>query len=82
MDYENRPDLRSLMLKEASANQSVELTRTGNYPYVTGNAFRGDGGNAFHLSDGWNVWTFLNVSIFSGFLVKNQDPEAKANLDG
>jgi outer membrane protein len=35
---ENRPNLRSLMPKEASASQSVELARTGNYPYVTGNA--------------------------------------------
>jgi outer membrane protein len=79
--YENRPDLRSLMLKEASANQSVELAKTGNYPYVTGNASWGYGGNEFPLNDGWNVGAFLNVPIFSGFLVKNQISEAKANLD-
>ncbi len=30
---------------------------------------------------GWNVGAFLNVPIFSGFLVKNQISEAKANLD-
>jgi outer membrane protein len=79
--YDNRPDLRSLMLKEASANQSVELAKTGNYPYVTGNASWGYGGNEFPLSDGWNVGAFLNVPVFSGFLVKNQISEAKANLD-
>lgn len=79
--YDNRPDLRSLMLREASANQSVELAKTGNYPYVTGNATWGYGGSEFPLSDGWNVGAFLNVPIFSGFLVKNQVSEAKANLD-
>jgi outer membrane protein TolC len=79
--YENRPDLRSLMLREASANQSIELARTGNYPYVTGNAAWGYGGDAFPLNEGWNVGAFLNVPIFSGFLVKNQIAEAKANLD-
>ncbi len=79
--YENRPDLRSLMLKEASANQSIELAKTGNYPYVTGNASWGYGGDAFPLNEGWNVGAFLNVPIFSGFLVKNQIAEAKANLD-
>jgi outer membrane protein TolC len=79
--YENRPDLRSLMLKEASANQSVELAKTGDYPYVTGNASWGYGGNELPLDKGWNVGALLNVPIFSGFLVKNQIAEAKANLD-
>jgi outer membrane protein len=79
--YENRPDLRSLMLREASANQSIELAKTGNYPYVTGSASWGYGGNEFPLGDGWNVGAFLNVPVFSGFLVKNQISEAKANLD-
>jgi outer membrane protein len=79
--YENRPDLRSLMLKEASANQSVELAKTGDYPYVTGNASWGYGGNEFPVDKGWNVGALLNIPVFSGFLVKNQVAEAKANLD-
>ncbi|MCX5833332.1 MAG: TolC family protein, partial [Deltaproteobacteria bacterium] len=79
--YENRPDLLSLMLKEQSANQSIDLAKTGHYPYVTGNASWGYGGNEFPLDRGWNVGAFLNVPIFSGFLVKNQIAEAKANLD-
>lgn len=79
--YDNRPDLRSLILKEASANQSIELAKTGNYPYVSGNASWGYGGNDFPLDDGWTVGAFLNVPIFSGFLVKNQISEAKATLD-
>jgi len=79
--YDNRPDLRSLMLKEASANQSVELAKTGNYPYVTGNASWGYGGNDFPVDKGWNVGALLNIPIFSGFLVKNQISEARANLD-
>jgi outer membrane protein TolC len=79
--YDNRPDLRSLILKEAAANQSIELAKTGNYPYVTGNASWGYDGTQFPLDDGWNVGAFLNIPIFSGFLVKNQIAEAKANLD-
>jgi outer membrane protein len=79
--YDNRPDLRALMLKEASANQSVELAKTGNYPYVTGNASWGYGGSEFPMDKGWNVGALLNVPLFSGFMVKNQIAEAKANLD-
>jgi outer membrane protein TolC len=79
--YENRPDLRSLVLKEASANQSIELAKTGDYPYITGNVNWGYGGSEFPVSEGWNVGALFNVPIFSGFLVKNQIAEAKANLD-
>ena len=79
--YDNRPDLRSLMLREASANQSIELAKTGHYPYVTGNAVWGYSGTDMPLDNGWNVGAFLNFPLFSGFLVKNQISEAKANLD-
>lgn len=79
--YENRPDLRSLILKEESANQAIELAKTGNYPSITGNAGYGFGGTDFPLDKGWNIGATLNIPVFSGFLVKNQIAEAKANLD-
>ncbi|MGB4549660.1 MAG: TolC family protein [Syntrophales bacterium] len=79
--YDHRPDLRSLMLKEAAASQSIELAKTGHYPYLTGSAAWGYNGTQFPLDDGWNVGAFLNFPIFSGFLVQNQIAEAKANLD-
>ena len=75
--YDNRPDLRSLMLKEASANQSIELAKTGNYPDVTGNAAWGYGGSEFPLSDGWNVGAFLNVPLFSGFWSRTRSPRRR-----
>ena len=79
--YDNRPDLRSLLLKEAAANQSIELAKTGHYPYVTGNANWGYSGTEFPMDNGWTVGALLNFPLFSGFLVKNQIAEAKANLD-
>jgi outer membrane protein len=79
--YDNRPDLRSLLLKEAAANQSIDLAKTGHYPYVTGNANWGYSGTEFPLDHGWTVGALLNFPLFTGFLVKNQIAEAKANLD-
>ena len=78
--YDTRPDLRSLLLKEESANQSVNLARTAHYPTLTGNANYGYGGTEYPLDKGWSVGGSLNVPIFSGFLVQNQIEEAKAAL--
>jgi outer membrane protein len=79
--YDGRPDLQSQLLKQESVNQSIELAKAANYPYITGNANYGFGGNEFPLDRGWNVGGTLNVPIFSGFLVQNQIAEARANLD-
>ncbi len=79
--YDARPDLQSLLLKQESLTQSIELAKAAHYPYITGSANYGFGGTEFPLDRGWNVGGTLNVPIFSGFMVKNQIAEAKANLD-
>jgi outer membrane protein TolC len=48
---------------------------------VTGNASWGYGGNDFPVDKGWNVGALLNIPVFSGYLVRNQVAEAKANLE-
>ena len=58
-------------LGEDEPPTTARTSGRGNYPY----------GNEFPLNEGWNVGAFLNVPIFSGFLVKNQIAEARANLD-
>lgn len=79
--YETRPDLRSLLLKQDSANQSIALAKAAHYPTLTGNANYGYGGTDYPLDNGWSVGGSLNIPIFSGFLVQNQIAEAKAALD-
>jgi len=79
--YDARPDLQSLLLKQESLTQSIELAKAANYPYITGSANYGFGGTDLPLDRGWNVGGTLNVPIFSGFMVKNQIAEAKASLD-
>ena len=79
--YDARPDLQSLLLKQESANQSVELAKAAHYPYITGSANYGFGGTDFPLDRGWNVGGSINIPIFSGLLVQNQIAEAKANLE-
>jgi len=79
--YDNRPDLRSLMMKVEAGSQSMELAKKGYYPYVTGNASWGFEGQDFPLDKSWNVGATLNIPLFSGFQTKNQVAEAKATLD-
>ena len=79
--YDARPDLQSLILKQESVNQSIELAKAANYPTVTGNANYGFGGTEMPLDRGWNVGAVVNVPIFTGFLIKNQIAEARANLE-
>ena len=79
--YENRPDLRSLVLREQAARQNLDLARTGHYPTLVGSASYGYGGSDFPLGEGWNVGGSLNIPLFSGFLVENQIFEARENID-
>lgn len=79
--YDKRPDLRSLLLQESAARQSLDLARAGHYPTLAGNANYGYGGSDFPLGEGWNVGGSLSIPIFSGFLVENQISESKANID-
>ena len=79
--YSERPDLRSIVLKKESQMKTIDLAKTGYYPYITGNANYGFESREFPLDKGWTVGAQLTVPIFSGNLTKYQVEEAKAALD-
>jgi outer membrane protein TolC len=79
--YQNRSDLKSLILRRQAAEKSVDLAKTGYYPVLSGNAGYTWSGEKFPLEDGWNVGATLSFPLFSGFLTKYQVEEAKANLN-
>jgi len=79
--YDRRPDLQSTLTKKKSLQETIELQKKGYYPYVTGNASYGWGGDSFPLNQGWSFGATLNIPLFSGFSTKYQVDEARANLD-
>jgi outer membrane protein len=79
--YSNRPDFRSIAIKKKSLEQSIELVRKGYYPFITGTAGYGWGGNSFPLDRGWNIGAQVTIPLFSGFSTGRQIAEAQANLE-
>lgn len=79
--YARRPDLQAVLVKKKSLEETVSLQKKGYYPYVTGNASYGWGGDRFPLDQGWSVGAMLNVPLFSGLSTKYQVEEARANLE-
>ena len=79
--YDRRPDLRAIAVKKKSLEETVVLQQKGYYPYLTGSAGYGWGGDSFPLDQGWNIGATLNVPLFSGFSTRYEVEEARANLD-
>ena len=80
--YENRPDLKSSVLKRKAAEESVDLSKKNYFPVLTGNAGYNWSGEKFHSQeDGWNIGAAVSFPLFSGFLTKYQVEESRANLD-
>jgi len=80
--YENRPDLQSIVAKRKAAEISVDSAKAGNYPFLTGNAsYNWSGQQIYTINNGWSLGAAVTVPIFTGFLVRNQVEEAKANLN-
>lgn len=79
--FDHRPDLKGLLLKKRAAEQSVELARKGDLPYVSGNATTTYSGETLPMNQGWNVGVGLSLPIFNGYQTKHQISEAQANLD-
>lgn len=77
----NRPDLMALMLKKQAAQQTVDLARKGDAPYLSGNASAAYSGDADTMDEGWSVGVALTVPIFNGHLTRHQIGEAQANAD-
>jgi len=79
--YENRPELRSILLKKKATEESVSLAKKGYLPVLGGDASYSWAGEKFNLNDGgWSAGLTLSIPIFSGFSTKHEISEAKANL--
>jgi len=79
--FENRPDLKSLYIKENASKESVSLAKKDYYPTLSGFANYGCGGQKFPVDEGWSFGANLNLPVFNGLLTKNKVNEAKANRD-
>jgi outer membrane protein len=79
--YENRPDLKSIIIQKQAAASSIELAKKDYYPVLAGTAGYDYAGNDFPLKKGWNIGATLTFPIFSGFLTKYQVEAANANLN-
>jgi TolC family type I secretion outer membrane protein len=78
--YENRPELRSILLKKKATEESVRLAKKGYFPVLNGTASYSWVGHSFPDGDGWSAGVALSIPIFSGFSTKHEVSEAKANL--
>ncbi len=78
--YKNRPDLQSIIAKKRAAKESIELSKKGYYPILTGNAAYNWLGDEYPMGHGWNAGVGVSFPIFSGFLTKYQVDESKANF--
>lgn len=78
---QNRPDLKSIIVKKQAAESSVELAKKGYFPVLTGTAGYDYAGNTFPLERGWNIGATFSFPVFNGFLTKYQVEEAKENLN-
>lgn len=79
--YKNRPDLASILFKKQASESSINLAKTGYYPFLTGNAAYNWSGEKFPLGEGWSAGVTFSFPLFSGFLTKHQVEESKANLN-
>ena len=77
----HRPDLKALILKKQAAQQTIDLARKGDAPYLSGNAGAAYSGDADTMDEGWSVGVALTVPIFNGHLTRHQIGEAQANAD-
>ncbi|MBF0591409.1 MAG: TolC family protein, partial [Nitrospirae bacterium] len=78
--FKNRADIQAIIAKEKAAQQTIELRKKDYYPTVSGSATYTWAGESFPLNSGWNVGAQVSLSVFSGYLTKNQIQEAEFNL--
>jgi outer membrane protein TolC len=76
-----RADLKALVERERAAEMALRAARAGNYPVLTGNGEYGYANEELPLEQTYNVSVQLSVPLFTGFLVREQVAEARANLD-
>lgn len=74
------PELKALLLRKKSAEQSVLLARKGDYPYLAGLASVTYGGEKLPFDEGWDVGLNLSFPLFNGNRTAYEVNEAEANL--
>jgi TolC family type I secretion outer membrane protein len=79
--YKNRPDLLSTLKKKEGLEKTIDLTKKGYLPILSGNASYGYTGDDLVMDKTWSVGVTLTFPLFTGLSTKYQVDEAKANLD-
>lgn len=77
---ERRPELRSLQASLRAGEASVRAAQRSFYPVFSGIADYTYRGQEFPLVWNWDVGLNLTFPLFSGYLLKSQLAEARANL--
>lgn len=78
--YDERPDLKAILLRKKTAERAVLLARKGDYPFLSGSVGASYGGESFPLDEGWDVGVALSVPVFNGNRTQHEVSEAEANL--
>ena len=79
--YENRPELLSTALKKEALEKSIDLSKKGYLPVLSGSAAYGYAGDNTSMDKSWNVGVALAFPLFTGLSTKYAVDEARANLD-
>lgn len=80
--YQNRPDILSVNRKKEALEKTVDLSKKGYLPVLSGNAAYGFTGEELTTDNkSWNVGIALTFPLFTGLSTKYAVDEAKANLD-
>ncbi len=79
--YDNRSDLKSLILRKNANSLSIDLARKDYYPTLSGNAEYSRSGDRLPLRKDWALGAAITFPLFSGFSTHYKVAEAKANLD-
>jgi len=79
--YKNRPDILSTSLKKDALQKSIDLTKKGYLPVLSGNAAYGYAGDDSSMDKSWNLGVALTFPLFTGLSTKYAVEEARANLD-
>ncbi len=79
--YKHRPDLLSITKKKEGLEKTIDLSKKGYLPVLSGNAAYGYTGDDQTMDKAWNVGVTLTFPLFTGLSTKYQVQESQANLD-
>lgn len=80
--YLRRPDMISLARKKESLEKTIDLSKKGYLPVLSGNAAYGFTGDELSAETrNWSVGVSLTFPLFTGLSTKYVIDEARANLD-